>query len=136
MSGFGKLYDCELPYDEEAEYKGLVAVWAYRCERCGYIWLPKDYDVSDSSTQNREPPKSCARCKSKYWRQPFMERKSKHAIVRNYDNEFKVKDIVEPTSKTRALALLNKGEYLHVARLRPDFKGVLLKHGLIKKIEI
>ena len=59
-----------------------------------------------------------------------MERKSKTAIVDD------VKGIVEPTSKTRGLALLNKGEYLHVARLRPDWKKVLLKYGLIEKIEI
>jgi hypothetical protein len=62
-----RLWDwTELKYDARAD-KGLVAVWAYRCFRCGYIWLPRDYDVSHSNTLAREPPKACARCKSKYW---------------------------------------------------------------------
>ncbi len=55
-----------LTYDKRSD-KGLVAVWAYRCNRCGYIWLPKDYDASHSNTLARDPPKVCARCKSKYW---------------------------------------------------------------------
>jgi hypothetical protein len=61
-----------------------------------------------------------------------MERKSKYAIIE--DVEFRV--IKEPISKTRCLASLKKGEYLHVARLRPDWKKILLKRGLIRKIRI
>ena len=56
----------DLIYDKRSD-KGLVAVWAYHCYRCGYIWLPKDYDVSEINTLARDPPKACARCKSKYW---------------------------------------------------------------------
>ena len=59
----------DLSHDKRVGNNGLavVAVWCYRCYRCGHIWLPKDYDVSELNTLAREPPKSCARCKSKYW---------------------------------------------------------------------
>ena len=41
--------------DESLVDKSLVVVAAYHCHRCGYIWLPKDYDVSDNNTLEREP---------------------------------------------------------------------------------
>ena len=55
-----------LSYDKRSD-KGLVAAWVYHCYRCGHIWLPRDYDVSHINTLARDPPKACARCKSKYW---------------------------------------------------------------------
>lgn len=33
---------------------------AYRCERCGYVWIPR----------KQELPKVCPRCKSPYWDRP------------------------------------------------------------------
>jgi hypothetical protein len=57
----------ELVYDERCEDKSVIAVWCYFCYHCGYIWLPRDFDIRDIDTLDREPPKSCARCKSKYW---------------------------------------------------------------------
>ena len=53
--------------DKRHDDKSLIAVWAYFCHRCGYIWLPKDFDIYDDDTLDRRPPKSCARCKSKYY---------------------------------------------------------------------
>ena len=63
---------------------GLTNVWAYHCNRCNYVWLPKDFDMAHDRVEMekrkmefvadfgedlfyRKPPKSCARCKSKYW---------------------------------------------------------------------
>jgi hypothetical protein len=62
-----------LKYDKRMAAKNLVAVWAYWCYRCGYVWLPRDYDANSDNTLDREPPKSCARCKSKYWNKPRMD---------------------------------------------------------------
>ena len=64
---------------------------------------------------------------------PFMERKSKTAHVED-DGEFK--NIISPTSKQRGLALLRQGEYLQTAYIRPDWKHILLKNKLLKKIKI
>ena len=57
--------------------KSIVAAWCYYCKRCNYIWFPKDHsgyqtysgknEIIDNGILNRDPPKSCARCKSKYW---------------------------------------------------------------------
>jgi DNA-directed RNA polymerase subunit RPC12/RpoP len=39
---------------------GIVKVDAYKCERCGHIWLPRE------PNKNRKPI-LCAKCKSAYW---------------------------------------------------------------------
>ena len=46
---------------------GLYAVLAYHCKRCNYLWFPRDYEISEKNIIEITPPKSCARCKSKYW---------------------------------------------------------------------
>lgn len=38
-----------------------IQVWAWKCERCGHEWLPREKD--------REP-KVCPKCKSPYWNTP------------------------------------------------------------------
>ncbi|MBV9920249.1 MAG: hypothetical protein JOY78_05240 [Pseudonocardia sp.] len=38
-----------------------VQVWAWQCERCEHVWLPRDKD---------RPPKVCPKCKSPYWDRP------------------------------------------------------------------
>jgi hypothetical protein len=67
--------------------KSIVAAWCYHCKRCNYIWFPKDYtgydtfgdrgEIIDNGILDRDPPKSCARCKSKYWNQ-YPRRKTKY----------------------------------------------------------
>lgn len=64
--------------------KGLVITYAYHCNRCNYVWFPKDFDPVFSSTTSgglnlidKKPPKACARCKSKYWNSP-PRRKTHH----------------------------------------------------------
>ena len=63
---------------------GLTQTWAYHCLRCNYLWFPKDFDAFTYNTafggRNiffRKSPKSCARCKSKYWKS-LPKRKTKH----------------------------------------------------------
>jgi hypothetical protein len=51
---------------EKQEALGLTDVMAYHCERCHYLWFPKDYDLGENILE-LEPPKACARCKSRYW---------------------------------------------------------------------
>ncbi len=41
-------------------YMGEVTVTAFKCERCGHVWLPK--------TERR--PTICPKCKSPYWDKP------------------------------------------------------------------
>ena len=57
------------------------------------MWFPKDYEVItfegkdeiiDNGILNREPPKSCARCKSKYWNEDPI-RKTKYYDTRDED---------------------------------------------------
>jgi hypothetical protein len=68
-----------MSYDRSGE-GGLERVYAYHCSRCNYVWLPKDYDfiIDDSEALfRRDPPKACARCKSKQW-MSLRSRKTKH----------------------------------------------------------
>ena len=61
------------------EERGLMLVQAYHCIRCNYLWFPRDYDPAYHDIKNMEPPKACARCKSKYWRRiPYRE--IKHSV--------------------------------------------------------
>ena len=66
---------------------GLVNVWAYHCMRCNYVWFPRflsDYLYIDYEELlfNEEPPKSCARCKTKYWNEvPRRETKKKKRVL-------------------------------------------------------
>ena len=71
----------ELYSDDRSLDKGLVALWAYHCQRCGHIWLPKDYDASNINTLAREPPKACARCKSKYWNKSRRDFDEKYTSI-------------------------------------------------------
>ena len=47
---------------------GKVKVDAYKCERCGHIWLPRE------PNKNRKPI-LCAKCKSAYWDIPRASKK-------------------------------------------------------------
>jgi hypothetical protein len=140
-----------MPYDftefEDKAYRlGLVNIWAYHCNRCNYVWLPRNFDYARSKWQIKdlpgwndfgqdliaaEPPKSCARCKSKYWRDGFMRRVSKSARV---DGESKF--IEEPTSWARMRTLIAKEQYLEAAHLRPELKALLLKSKVLRKVKI
>jgi predicted Zn-ribbon and HTH transcriptional regulator len=48
-------------YIIEAMAKVPITIMGYRCERCGYEWIPRD-------TENE--PRVCSRCKSPYWNRP------------------------------------------------------------------
>lgn len=61
------------------EERGLMLVHAYHCIRCNYLWFPRDYDPAYHDIKNMEPPKACARCKSKYWRR-IPSREIKHSV--------------------------------------------------------
>jgi hypothetical protein len=51
----------------------MVETLAYHCKRCNYLWLPQGYNYEDDILKFN-PPHSCARCKSKYWRQDRVNR--------------------------------------------------------------
>ena len=73
---------------EMAEERGLVETYAYHCNKCNYVWLPRDFDRL-FYTQNtqlkdwgedllyRDAPKSCARCKSRQGKDIIPQRKLK-----------------------------------------------------------
>jgi hypothetical protein len=57
------------------ESMGLRLAFAYHCNRCDYLWYPKDLDVIGQDKKmkdifNLPAPKACARCKSEYWNKP------------------------------------------------------------------
>ena len=63
----------------EHQKLGLLAVLAYHCMRCNYLWFPKDYDYAEKLITKIPLPKSCARCKSKYWNiEPRRKIKHRH----------------------------------------------------------
>jgi hypothetical protein len=54
--------------EEQWSRLGLIIRLVYHCNRCNYCWLPRDYDTAYDDIVKMKPPKACARCKSKYWR--------------------------------------------------------------------
>ena len=40
---------------------GKIKISAYKCERCGHIWAPRN---------KKEEPRVCPKCKSPYWDKP------------------------------------------------------------------
>ena len=61
-----------LEEENKATSLGLFKVYAYCCMRCDHIWLPRFSSGYNPFTYNQivldsEPPKSCAKCKSKSW---------------------------------------------------------------------
>jgi len=47
----------------------IVKVNAFKCERCGHIWLPKGLDSDKLSNLEKYSPKVCPnpKCHSPYW---------------------------------------------------------------------
>jgi hypothetical protein len=73
MSGGRK----QIEKENKASELGLIKVWAYCCQRCNYVWPPRDFDFDmrlrkgqnnlGEDLMYKDPPKSCARCKSRSW---------------------------------------------------------------------
>ncbi|MGE5445045.1 MAG: hypothetical protein ACM3SR_10670 [Ignavibacteriales bacterium] len=42
--------------------KVKIELWAYKCERCGHEWIPRE--------KKEEEPRVCPKCKSPYWNRP------------------------------------------------------------------
>jgi hypothetical protein len=69
--------EAEWTEEQKADFKRILSLeetLAYHCKRCNYLWLPKDYDFEHDDIMEMKPPKSCARCKSKYWRDERVRR--------------------------------------------------------------
>ena len=78
-----------------ATEKGLIEVYTYHCYRCKYTWLSRDFVFNlhpsikkdtkcvdwGEDLLDREPPKSCARCKSKYWRTQVHNKEVKTSFM-------------------------------------------------------
>src|SRR5262245_20221071 len=108
------------------------------------VLLPKDFDFDkwESSRKSarwkrhgedlfsREPPKSCTRFKSKYCREPSMQRISKSANVNDYGC------IEEPANWERWRMQVSQGQFLRAAHLRPHSKEILFKCKLLRKVKI
>jgi hypothetical protein len=67
------------------ERMGLRLTFAYHCNRCDYLWFPKDFDYYGKDKHmkdifNLAAPRACARCKSKLWNKP---RKRKMRVIKN-----------------------------------------------------
>lgn len=135
----------EYHQEDKAFELGLINIWAYHCKRCNYVWLPKDFDFDKKEPFRknskwgiwgqdlffRDSPKSCARCKSKSWKNQWMKRKSKSAIVDDETGWIK-----EPTSWKRWGVLIRQGRFLDAVELRPDSKDFLLMHKILRKVKI
>jgi hypothetical protein len=73
------------------ESMGLRLTFAYHCNRCDYLWFPKDFDVIGENRTMRDifnlpAPKACARCKNTQWNKP-RRRKRKSPIPDNIKND-------------------------------------------------
>jgi hypothetical protein len=53
---------------EEEELLGIIKVDAFKCEKCGHIWISRMYTKDD-------PPVTCAKCKNPYWNRPKVSKK-------------------------------------------------------------
>jgi hypothetical protein len=113
-----------VPTDPRFNNISLVAIWAYYCKRCNYVWLPKDFDVSmgqngvakgGKDLLDRQPPKCCARCKSRSWQE--------WPVYGNYDTRGK--------SQARARALER------VRKSSPDYdaKAEAQEDRYLKRLE-
>jgi hypothetical protein len=72
---------------------GIKQAFVYHCNRCDYLWLPKDFDVYGQHRKSQDifnlvPPKVCARCKTKLWNKP---RKRKMRVIKNPANPLQTK---------------------------------------------
>ena len=56
-----------------------ISVSVFKCERCGRIWLPKNWD-NNPDTLDKLLPKVCPKCKSPYWN---TQRKSANIISKS-----------------------------------------------------
>ena len=74
---------------------GIELAYVYHCNRCGYYWLPRDYDPAYQDIMKMQPPKGCARCKSPSWRTTPL-RRTKNSVYPN------------SVARTRALVRLGK----------------------------
>jgi len=65
---------------------GLKLTFAYHCNRCDYLWFPKDFDDFGKymfrDIMNLIPPKSCARCKTRSWNKPIQRKMKLPAKVK------------------------------------------------------
>jgi hypothetical protein len=98
----------ELYREARAEERGLIQVYAYHCYRCNYTWLPRDFDFCWNYWKTgwwgddlfyREPPKSCARCKSRSWKQHNAQRKLRIALEEGNLPEPILKEMNNPVSR-------------------------------------
>jgi len=52
---------------------GRIKVDAFKCDRCGHVWLPKE--LSEKLDElDKHLPKVCPRCKSAYWDTPRQKK--------------------------------------------------------------
>ena len=54
----------------------IIKVSAFKCERCGHIWLPRNA-TDKLNNLEAEKPKVCPKCKSAYWNTPKKPAKIK-----------------------------------------------------------
>jgi hypothetical protein len=47
----------------------IINIKAFKCERCGHIWLPRDV-LEKINKLDEYLPKVCPKCKSPYWNIP------------------------------------------------------------------
>ena len=47
---------------------GIIKVEAFKCEKCGHIWISKKFDKDNL-------PIACAKCKNAYWNRPKSSKK-------------------------------------------------------------
>jgi hypothetical protein len=108
---------------------GIVMAEMYHCKRCNHLWLPRYFDASFSQTEyvtrqleHKEPPKACARCKSRLWNLP-PKNKTKHT------SEYKDRNILQGIIANNDKIKLFGHDMLTAQRLR-------LVYSLLRKMEI
>jgi hypothetical protein len=50
-----------------------IAMWGYRCLRCGHEWVPRGIEQPPDGKKPPDPdeePRVCPKCKNPYWNRP------------------------------------------------------------------
>jgi len=70
---FGKIflgiYLTGITTSDTLQGMGRENVLAFKCDRCGHVWLPRD-NVDKLAELDKHLPKVCPKCKSPYWNIP------------------------------------------------------------------
>lgn len=109
---------------------GFKTTIVYHCNRCDYLWFPKDFDTVYKDPYLRDifnlpPPKGCARCKSKQWNQPRKRKRGPSIPIAANETNTIINDGMLTMPRLKAAARNTKRRYT-------QFEPIIKQIGIIK----